>query len=464
MSRVAGTPRPTLLTVALSLGAVISLASACAVYDPELLKGAGGDRGGRSGLGGNDGNEGGGSSSDGGTSGTGGGSSGGDAGAESGGGGSGGSGPTSGGGTAGRGGSGGSQGGSASGGKGAATSGGGGGTTSGGAPATGGSSGKGGAPTSGGAPPKGGTTGMAGNDGDAGDGGGGPVDECPNDPNKTEPGKCGCGVAETDSDNDGTPNCLDQCPNDAGKIVPGTCGCGIPEQDTANAAGCLPLRAALVHRYRFNGTGTQATDSVGTAHGTVINTTLNNSGSVTLGGGTTNQYVDLPNGIISSLSNATFEAWVNWSGGAIWQRIFDFGTTGSEAQGTGTAYFFLTPKDGLASGTLRAVFSTAGTASETVAGSASVLASGSVKHVTVVVNDTSDQLIVYVDGVSVASQAYTGHLSSISNVNNWLGRSQFSGDAEFGGSISEFRIFNAALTQAQVTLTQSTGSDPTFLP
>ena len=35
------------------------------------------------------------------------------------------------------------------------------------------------------------------------------VDLCPADPAKDEPGACGCGVAETDSDADGTPDCVD---------------------------------------------------------------------------------------------------------------------------------------------------------------------------------------------------------------------------------------------------------------
>jgi hypothetical protein len=34
-------------------------------------------------------------------------------------------------------------------------------------------------------------------------------DECPNDPDKTEPGICGCGVADTDADQDGVPACND---------------------------------------------------------------------------------------------------------------------------------------------------------------------------------------------------------------------------------------------------------------
>ena len=45
-------------------------------------------------------------------------------------------------------------------------------------------------------------------------GGGGVVDECPDDPAKTEPGICGCGVADDDSDGDGVADCDDECPDD----------------------------------------------------------------------------------------------------------------------------------------------------------------------------------------------------------------------------------------------------------
>ena len=37
-------------------------------------------------------------------------------------------------------------------------------------------------------------------------------DCCPTDANKTDPGVCGCGVADDDSDRDGTPNCMDAAP------------------------------------------------------------------------------------------------------------------------------------------------------------------------------------------------------------------------------------------------------------
>jgi hypothetical protein len=59
-----------------------------------------------------------------------------------------------------------------------------------------------------------------------------PVDGCPNDPSKSSPGECGCGVADTDSDGDGVANCNDGCPNDPTKTSPGVCGCGVPDVDS----------------------------------------------------------------------------------------------------------------------------------------------------------------------------------------------------------------------------------------
>src|SRR6185436_8460196 len=97
------------------------------------------------------------------------------------------------------------------------------------------------------------------------------------------------------------------------------------------------LGGLLVHRYRFEGSGSTVLDSVGTAHGTTVGAALGGSGKVGLSGA--NQYVDLPDGILSSLSNATLEAWLNWqtapsSAAADWQPIFDLGNSidGSQSQ------------------------------------------------------------------------------------------------------------------------------------
>jgi len=65
---------------------------------------------------------------------------------------------------------------------------------------------------------------------------GGGDDACPDDPDKTEAGACGCGVPDTDSDHDGVADCDDKCPDDPDKTEPGECGCGQPDGSCPEAA------------------------------------------------------------------------------------------------------------------------------------------------------------------------------------------------------------------------------------
>jgi len=66
-----------------------------------------------------------------------------------------------------------------------------------------------------------------------GDGDGTPdcEDGCPGDPDKVDAGLCGCGESDADLDSDGTPDCLDGCPEDPAKTEPGVCGCGVSDDD-----------------------------------------------------------------------------------------------------------------------------------------------------------------------------------------------------------------------------------------
>lgn len=66
-------------------------------------------------------------------------------------------------------------------------------------------------------------------------------DLCPDDPEKGGPGVCGCGLPDSDLDNNGVVDCLeagDLCPDDPNKTLPGICGCNIP--DTINEASQNP--------------------------------------------------------------------------------------------------------------------------------------------------------------------------------------------------------------------------------
>jgi len=67
------------------------------------------------------------------------------------------------------------------------------------------------------------------------------IDGCPDDADKIEAGQCGCGAADTDSDGDAVADCNDACPNDAGKIEAGQCGCGAADTDSDGdaVADCL---------------------------------------------------------------------------------------------------------------------------------------------------------------------------------------------------------------------------------
>lgn len=63
-------------------------------------------------------------------------------------------------------------------------------------------------------------------------------DGCPNDPNKTAPGMCGCGVVDADTDGDGVCDYVDGCPNDPNKTSPGSCGCGVVDADADSDGVC----------------------------------------------------------------------------------------------------------------------------------------------------------------------------------------------------------------------------------
>lgn len=227
---------------------------------------------------------------------------------------------------------------------------------------------------------------------------------------------------------------------------------------------------ALQHRYEFSETGgTVVADTVGTSHGTLVNTTgastlgggvltLGNDGSQTSNSGT-GDYVDLPNGIIKTLgSRATYETWIDWTGGANWQRIFDFGTSdGGEdvSSGGGTAHAIVaTPNNGTGVATQYRVPGTA----RIITGTGG-LPTGTQKHLAVVWDETDTSAELYVDGRLIGRDNAT-HLQMINIIdnNNWLGRSQYN-DTLFNGAYKEFRLYNHPLSAEEIMESYLAGPD-----
>jgi len=241
----------------------------------------------------------------------------------------------------------------------------------------------------------------------------------------------------------------------------------VDDAGCSNPALCTTLKSALVHRYSFSGTGTTVVDSVGGANGTVVNARLSGDGSLTLAGASTDQYVDLPNGIIKSLTNATFEAWVNWHGCGGWERIFDFGDAGGgdNVRGFASTTLYLTPESQNGRDVLFGAFKRADQdpLNETRSQSNLPLPAGVVVHVALVVDDAANQMLLYEDGAFENSAAYSDSLSMLNDVNVWLGRSQYAADPSFGGTLHEFRIYNVALSAAAIQTSFVGGPNAPFL-
>jgi hypothetical protein len=235
-------------------------------------------------------------------------------------------------------------------------------------------------------------------------------------------------------------------------------------------ASCVGLLSSLAHRYSFSGNGTDVIDSIGGADGTVVNAELAGNGTVTLQGGRNDAYVNLPNGLLSVLESATLEAWLTWSGGSEWQRIFDFGdgTSGVEDSQSpgGYSYLFLTPhipENG--GGYLRVAYQRGGSG-EVQVDAARSLTPGMPHHVAVTFDASDETLALYLNGRLENAKVFNDppvRLSQINDINNWLGRSQFVADVGLGGKIDEFRIYSAALSADQIWTSYYAGPNAEFL-
>jgi hypothetical protein len=159
--------------------------------------------------------------------------------------------------------------------------------------------------------------------------------------------------------------------------------------------------------------------------------------AVKLGGNS--EYVALPTGIVSALSNFTISTWVNPAANPTWSRVFDFG-------GNTTTNMFLTANAGTAP---RFAITTSGSGGEQRLSATTALPLNTWTHLAVTLSGNTGTL--YVNGVAVATNtAMTLHPSSLgSTTNNWIGRSQYA-DPFLNAGVDDFQIYNSALTATQV--------------
>jgi len=214
--------------------------------------------------------------------------------------------------------------------------------------------------------------------------------------------------------------------------------------------------SVLRHRYSFDGAAgsTDITDSVGGVNGTLINgtstSTLTGTGQLTLDGNASSAYVALPAGILANLTNATFQVWVDFYGGPVWQQLFSFGTNNGSA---GIAYTTLIPHNGQ-NGKLRWGINENGEVD--VDGQSELEVSNEV-CVTVGYNNTAQSASIYLNGRKEGTISINKALYTIPETDNYFGRSQFSADPYFQGSLDEIRVYSGVESDLQIAIDAVTG-------
>ncbi len=210
----------------------------------------------------------------------------------------------------------------------------------------------------------------------------------------------------------------------------------------------------LTHRYSFT---TSAADSVGAANGVLQGNASISGGALALDG--VNSYAALPANLLTNYTAITMETWVTDKGSGNWARIWDFGS------GT-TAYMFLSLPSGSAN--LRGAYTINGGGGEQVLqwpnnGRPAV---NQEAHVVWTSDAATGLGLLYVNGIPVGTNnAMTLTPAALgATPNDWLGHSQYSGDPYFKGTIDEFRIYNFALTPAQVLTNYLNGPNLVQIP
>lgn len=236
----------------------------------------------------------------------------------------------------------------------------------------------------------------------------------------------------------------------------------------------LYVRRGLVNRYGFDG---NVNDAVSNANGTVIQGTGTNPGSIAFAAGkmtmtnpngansnnTAIAYVDLPNGIVSSLGNQmTLAVWVNPNPVITWTRIVDFGiSNGGEniSDGGGVNFLTLVARANSDGGTVASELKYLGQGGSRQAMGLLQLPQGQESFVALTINENTGMFRIYVDGQQVGQVALApGTLMDFNDVNNWLGRAQY-GDRGFNGAYNELRIYDEALSAGWIKAMYETGPD-----
>jgi uncharacterized protein len=154
-------------------------------------------------------------------------------------------------------------------------------------------------------------------------------------------------------------------------------------------------------------------------------------------------HVVLPPGLLAGACEVTVTAWVFLNRQSSWQRIWTFSPGGS-------VYMFLTTNNDATGAVRTGITLNANNADQQSVDGPAELPTRIWKHLAVVLGPAG--LALYIDGVETAASAsVTLRPADMGRTfYDYIGRSNYAWDPYFDGSIDEFRVYNRALSPAEI--------------
>ena len=198
----------------------------------------------------------------------------------------------------------------------------------------------------------------------------------------------------------------------------------------------------LTHRYSFT---TDASDSVGTAHGVLQGNATIAGGHLVLNG-TDGTYLELPPALLQGYKAVTVDAWVTFNASPSWTRLWYFGDDRANE------FYFSPSFAGATVHSLQTGFPING-------GSRSLppIFENRTLHVTSVYGNGF--IGIYTNGVlESASSSNQGRMEQIGTTFSWIGRSPYV-DPFMDCAVDEFRIYEGRLSPDEIQALHAIGPD-----